>query len=228
LTELSKGNSLYSCMQDISFSIFTNNKIQQISLQDLLKNKRVLICSATRNGESVSNGYFTYLRDLESQYKELYNIDVYVIVANKLSLAGAIVRRANVTLYDTNKSFIQYLATKYNKTLDIDILFHTWNYQVLFNNGEIEQFYEQPTENCMKYVLEHTWRTQPAEFNGWFVWKLKNQQPEYLESDELFHRRRLGTFENNIKIGKALFYYKLWPNTELDQYLLDTSSNIVV
>lgn len=218
-----------NCIQseNINFSIFRDNKLQKISLWDLLSRKQVLICSLPRVGENIVALYSDYVREISARYEELYDIKTYFIKVRLLSIAPShralsspFKKQSPKSLHDTNKDFTRYLASQVNNKLDISTLSYIWGYQVLFNNRKIEKFYEQPTENCMKQAIKFIYK------NPQLLSRLRardNLTAAYLapDSDKIFQRRRLGKFENDIRYGQTLYFHNLWPNTDLDQYLLD-------
>jgi peroxiredoxin len=210
---------------DISFSIYQNNDLQKITLQDLAKNKRVLICSAVRITQFVTH---LYLKELVKQlpfYKANGIDEVYIVTSNGGPFA--LVRYEKMfpeiaTLLDEDIEFVSWIKEQVNKTTpDIDTLSKYWSYQVLLNNGQVEQFYEQPTENYVKHVIKAGYKPN-LTFQKFFI----------TEGDEVgLHRPTLTREEQNYLIMDGdrctpleFMYFNLCPNTKLNQYLLDTAT----
>jgi peroxiredoxin len=217
-------DSFNSSMEDISFSIYRNQEIQKITLQDLAKNKRVLICSVVRTLMHVTD---LYIKELISQipyYKANGVDDVYIIA----SVGGTfgLVRFEKVfpeilALLDEDTKFVSWIKESVNKTTpDLDLLSKYWSYQVLLNNGEIEQFYEQPTENYIRHLIKAGHKPN-LTYQKFFI----------TEGDAVgLHRPTLTKEEQNYLIMDSnrcspleFMYFNLCPNTKLNQYLLDTA-----
>ena len=94
------------------------------------------------------------------------------------------------------------------------------SYQVLLNNGEIEHFQDQPTENYVKHLIKAGHKLN-LEYQKFFI----------TEGDEVgLHRPTLTKEEQNfLSSGDRctpleFMYFNLCPNTKLNQYLLDTAT----
>ena len=217
-------------MKNISFSIFKDNSIQTISSQDLLTNKRVLICSAVRAAESLTHSYIGSIVEQQQLYKN-YGIDEICLVysiGGVFSIARAIKHYNSLTaLHDVDQSFLKYMAQINNKTESIKTLADSWSYQALFNNGKLEFFVEQPTTNNIKHLISYLLQHKDVD-GGRLLWEFKNSQTEYLDSKNewLFNRQILSWYEREIPVGKLIFYYNLWPNTQLEKYLVDATVTI--
>jgi peroxiredoxin len=142
---------------NLRFSIYKNNKIQQITYQDLFTNRRVLICSAVRPWQLITNQYIEYLIEEAVQYKTQNIDEVYIVNSSDglfvLAQFDKIYPQIPA-LYDSNCDFVSYLKETQNKQQDLDKLSKYWSYQVLINNGQIEKFYEQPTEKYVKNIID--------------------------------------------------------------------------
>ena len=211
-------------MKNISFSIFQDNKLQQLSLQDLLNaNERVLICSTPHCFSSVIIEYQSYLSKVGELYKKLYDIKMYTTRVHVLSLAHTINTENFTILNDSNKDFIKYLANIYNKTDDIRsldgvrLLSWRWFYQALFVNGKLEQFYDQPTDNYVKHATKFIYKDKIL------VNTIQNSKDVYFskDSDLRFRKHKYSRIEHTPEYGQKLLLHNLWHNTKLEQYLLD-------
>lgn len=213
-------------MKDFSFSILKNNEVQQITFRDLALNKRVLVCSVARMVTHVSDLYIQQLDKQIPIYKQ-NGIDEVYLIDSSYGL-WSLVRFEKlypklIMLADINNQFVEWVSNKVNKTTQtIDDLSKYWSYQVLLNNGEVEQFYEQPTENYIRHLIKAGHKPN-----------LKYQKFFITEGDQLaLHRPQLSREEQNtfghLPIDGArctpleFMYFNLCPNTKLNQYLLDT------
>jgi hypothetical protein len=208
---------------NIVFSTYKNNKLHEVTAQDLFSNRRVLICSIVRPRENLSNLYVKHLLEMKQFYLKNGIDDVYLVNSawGKIILArwDKLFPDA-VGLYDNDANFVKALTAHIPKQQDIDTLSKYWSYQVLLNNGNIEKFYEQPTEKYVKNIVESGFKIH-----------LGNHKFFALEDDDvLLHRPTLRKEEQNFEqiniddrnlVTGAIMYYKLWPNYPLQDYLVD-------
>jgi len=205
-------------MEDINFSIYKDSSIQTISCQDLLKNKQVLICSVTRQHEMLTLYYIKHLVEQQEKFK----IDICVLFPSGSNFSLARIDRlypSILALVDNNNRFAEYLSSYCNKPTGFSHKF--WNYQVLFNNVTIEQFYEQPTENQTKELLKA--KRDDTEF----MRKFRNFYISKSEQ-EIFDKIKLLNPEQYYDCGGQIFYYNLWPKVQLEKYLLDKQVDTAV
>ena len=213
-------------MEDICFSIYRNKEIQKITLQDLASNKRVLICSAVRIIMHLTDQYIKHIEEQIPYYKDNGIDEVYIVNSDSGLFALARFDRnfPNLpVLADTDQQFVKWVSESVNKTTPaLDKLSRYWNYQVLLNDGKIEQWYEQPTENYVKHVIKAGYKPN-IHYQKFFL----------TESNEVaLYRPTLTKQEQNFtddtKVGDRctpmeFMYFNLCPNVKLNQYLLDTS-----
>jgi len=215
-------------MKDFSFSILKNNEVQQITFQDLALNKRVLVCSVVRMHTHVSDLYVKELIKQVPMYKQQGIDEVYLINSSHglYILAKFDKLFPEITmLADTDNQFVTWISSAVNKTTQtLDNLSRYWSYQVLLNNGNIEQFYEQPTENYIRHLIKAGYKPN-----------LEHQKFFITEGDQFgLHRPHLTREEQNT-FGHIPFdgarctplefmYFNLCPNTKLNAYLLDTQA----
>jgi len=205
---------------NIVFSKYTDNKLIDITAQDLFSNRRILICSVVRPRENLDQKYADYIQSLIPFYKQHGVDDVYLInsSAGKFGLVRLEKNHPQITsLYDNNADFVRVLATQLNKKPTVDILSKYWSYQILVNNGKVEQFYEQPTENYIKHIIDAGYKID-----------LGNHKFFALEGDRALHRPSLRVEEQQFEhinieqkhlITGAIMYFNLWPNNLLYNYL---------
>ena len=201
-------------MQNICFSILENDTVKTVTYQDLFRDKRILVCSSLRHIDSLEYRYVnTYLKPQRDLYKKYGIDDVYIVysIGGSFALATYEVNCPGIKcLYDADLSFVTYLSQLLNKTQSINTLASYWTYQVLLNNGELEQFYEQPTENHFDNLI-----------TAGYSELVKNNAYLTKENEHLIFNRPSLNFgrEQTYEVGGKLFYYNVWPNTKLDSYL---------
>lgn len=202
-------------MKDINLSVFQNGSVQNKTLQDFLGNQQVLICSITRSAEPLTYRYIEYLKELETTH----NIKVILLLSSGglITLPRLELLFPGTIVYDKDKQFVTQLAEQQHKTNTIDWLSKLWSYQALFNNGELVALYEQPTENHVRNLI----KTKNPEILEMVKLHWKN-----LDENKHFSRLQLTKEENRVDFGRTIFYYNLWPNKKLEQYLVDTSTVI--
>lgn len=231
-------DSFNSSMEDIVFSIYKSNKVQQLTFQDLALKKRVLICSAVRITQHISD---LYIRELIKQipvYKQ-HGIDEVYIINSSYGL-HALARLDKMfpgieVLADVDNKFVKWLGTKVEKTSpDLDVLSKYWSYQVLLNNGTVEKFYEQPTESYMKHLIKAGFK--PSTEQQLFLKKgeqtvlfrpvLKiSEQRDLTTPTDRNAKKILGTdipYPYHECTPLEFMYFNLCPNKKLNEYLLDT------
>ena len=206
-----------------SFTVYRNQRLQTITYQDLFANRRVLICSVTRPLTDLGRQYIQHLIQKKHYYADHGVDDVYIINSadGKFVLARFEANHPElVALYDNDGKFVEYLKEKMNKQQSLNVLLRYWSYQALISDGELEKFYEQPTEKYIKNIVESGYKLNMGNH------KLYATQPESV----MLHRPQLRApeqyyEESNISdknlVTGAVLYYKLWPNKALESYLID-------
>jgi peroxiredoxin len=222
-------------MEDISFSIYHNNKIQTITLQDLALNKRVLICSAVRITQHWCDHYIKHVISQIPYYKQ-HGIDEVYIVNSDSGLYGLARFDTHFpqlpVLSDTNGDFVTWVSELVNKTTpDLDTLSKYWSYQILLNNGQLEQFYEQPTENYIINLIKAGFK--PSKKMQEFFIK-EGEQVALFRANPSAKEQKFVTPDPRSEYpyhecnSFELMYFNLYPNKKLNQYLLDTNKQTSV
>ena len=132
----------------MEISVFQNNQIVRLQLENILLNKRILLCSVCRPAEVLTTKYVGYLETLGSKFLKQGLDAIYLIDScNGLFSLCRLEKLSNnlLGMHDHNKEVISWLAKYINKKQTLDQLALIWSYQVLINNGTIEKFYDQPT-----------------------------------------------------------------------------------
>ena len=210
-----------SLEHNILFTVYKNNKLHKVDFQDLLENKRVLICSVVRPRENLAFQYVEHIIDQLPYYKSLGIDDVYIVnsIDGLYTLARWDKSYSNITgLYDEDGNLVKWLAKQQQKKTDIDTLRKYWSYQVLINNGQVEQFYEQPTDHHVKDIIESGYKLHLGNHKIFAVEKEQYafHRPNLRMEEQRFEQVNID--ERNLVTG-AVFYYKLWPNYPLHDYL---------
>lgn len=204
-------------MEDININLFEGNDIVTLRLDDVLKDKRVLICSIQFPHTKITHLYLKHLSECYELYKK-YQIDQIFIIDShndfwSLAVVNAFFPKLKIIL-DYDKKFISFLKNKFDKKESIFFLSKNWSYQLLLNNLNIEQFYEQPTEdrikNIKKWLMKNSKNFISKKLN---IELIKNclSESEYLTFNT---RSARSNFHNKI-----FFYHDLWPNKKLEEYL---------
>jgi hypothetical protein len=197
-------------MEDICFSIYQDNTLQKTTLQDLLKNKQVLFCSATRAGQALFSKYAVYLKELQ----EKCNIEIVVVAAssNLITLAYLTKNFPFIkSVYDTEFQFTKWMSEQYNQSRPVDVLAKFWNYQILFSDGKPDKFYQSPTTNHVRNLINAGHSNTLKKYKDYVT----------VPNEQAFYCLTLQQHEKNYEHGGYVFYQNIWPNSDLEEYLLD-------
>lgn len=196
-------------MKNINIQLFEGNDIVTLKSDDLFKNKRVLICSIHYPHTKVTHLYLRHLSECYEIYKRNQVDEIYVIDSHddywSLAVVGSFFPKLKIIL-DHDKQFISFLKDKFEKEEDTEFLSKNWIYQILSNNLKIEQFYDQPTKNRMDNFKE--WLKENPERLD-----IKFNKDYMIKPEELTFNTRSNS--NNT----IFFYYNIWPNKKLEEYL---------
>jgi hypothetical protein len=204
-------------MEDININLFEGNDIVTLKLNDVLKDKRVLICSIQFPHTKITHLYLKHLSECYELYKK-YEIDQIFIIDShndfwSLAVIDSFFPKLKVIL-DYDKKFISFLKNKFNKKESVLFLSKNWSYQLLLNNLNIEQFYEQPTEDRIngirRWLIKNSKNFINKKLNIELI-KTCLDQPEYLT----FNTRN----SRSNYYNKIFFYHDIWPNKKLEEYL---------
>jgi len=210
-------------MENIVFSFYQDKKIQQITCRDLLRNKRVLVCSITRPFDRIATQYSEYLATKLAFYANSGIDAVYFVNSTHglyyLSVYPIRVDGSKIDLLvDPSKTWVAYAKQLFSKSQDVDFLSKFWNYQVLFNNGEIEHFTESSLDDPLR---EATKFINPKEIK-WVAKEYITEDPKLV----VWRPSLLMTSQKQIPVFQAIYYQNVWPNPKLDKYLVDTNTAI--
>jgi len=141
-------------------------------------------------------------------YRNLGVDQVYLLIndskINSLWLANFAGRLP--ILGDCGLEFTHELAQQYQLSHhDSEFLSQYWNYQALIQDGKIEQFYQQPVDNIIKQFVRDTKDLHTA--------RRVQAQEKSLYTPLVFR------VESDVT--QKIFYYRLHPNVELKQYLIE-------
>jgi len=229
-------------MEDISFSVYLNNKLQNITFQDLASKRRVLICSVARAYQHLTTVYINRIIDQLPFYYNNGIDEVYLVFSS-----GGVFPLARIDkvfpgitgLADIDQTFVTHMRNYAKKTTEsLDYLAQFWSYQALFNDGVLEQFYEQPTENYMKHLLKaglkpnDTMRHLLATEGDKFVLQrhLVSRFEQFTDDKNLpnYEHRDEKKYPFHKCTPLEFMYFNLCPNKKLNEYLVDTRQQSVV
>jgi peroxiredoxin len=212
-------------MENINFSYFDSQNFNKVNIEDLLRNKKVLLISFTRPFESLTIKYAEYLESKLELYKQSVD-EIYFVnfTHGNIFLAGY----SNRTLFNkipllyNDGSLIEYLRTTTNRTSrDVTFLKTYWNFHAIFDNGKLVFFNDSPIEDTVKAAVKkdpevfkksrhtHRYITENPNLVLWVPSLLLNSNPVGYELEAL----------------KLLYYNTIWPSTGLDDYLLGKNTD---
>ena len=217
-------------MEDITFKILKDNELVSVDSSEIFLNKRVLLCSITAPHQIGPVHYLKHLEECQKKYKK-YGIDnVYITNASHLFDNKWLIAYVNsffpelIPIVDYEGKFNNYLKKNLN-------LYKEYNqYQILINNGEIENVYTTEEEDfvgyteyfkLLTYIEKNIEKISKIEIKKY---KSKKQDILTLGANMLIsslkNKNKTRTDADlQIVIAKAFFYNSLWPNTKLEKYL---------
>jgi peroxiredoxin len=206
---------------NIVFSAYRNNKLHNVTAQSLFSNRRVLICSVVRPRENLDHLYINHLIETIPYYKKHGIDDVYIVNSSSGRIVLARWEKNHpgiVGLYDNNADFVKELMVKIGKRQDLDTLSKYWSYQVLLNNGVVEKFYEQPTDNYIKNIIESGYKLHLGNHKFFALAgnDISLHRPSLRQEEQNFE---MVNIEEKLLVTGAVLYYNLWPNYPLHNYL---------
>lgn len=212
-------------MKNIILKTWKNDSIVKTPVEELFQNKRILICSIHLPHNKLTHAYLKELTTCQIKYKD-YGIEkIYIIDSYEdlwsIPVLNSFFPEFEIIL-DNDKQFVSYLKEEFKKQQTIEFLSKNWSYQLLLNNCEIEKFYEQPTENRLNDLKKH------LMYQHYLNSKNKSDKIPpfttdmyYISSNFLKNNEELiFNSRNNAGINrKTIWYYNLWPNLKLENYL---------
>lgn len=214
-------------IEDIKFKRLSNDQVITSRLGDLLSDKRVLFCSISFPHSKLTHSYLKHLVKCQERYRE-YGIDKICVIDSHNDPWSLLVVQSffpELTIFlDQDKMLINLLKETFSKSQTIDFLIDNWKYQLLLNDMKIESFYQQPTENRAEALKKYLMRQQFSKLK-------KNKRetfpgfslPAFLkQSEELIFNSidAIGSQSITARLPKkTIFYYNIWPNLELENYL---------
>lgn len=210
-------------MKNIILNTWEENSIVSASIEKLFKNKRILICSIHLPHNKLTHSYLKELSTCQKKYKK-YGIEkIYIIDSYNdlwsIPVIDSFFPDLTIVL-DNNKQFLNYLKKKFEKQQSIDFLSKNWSYQLLLNDCKVEQFYEQPTERRLDDLRSYLMREHYSKIKN-----SKNRMPFTMPTFLTHEENLIFNSRNNAGLNrKTIWYYNLWPNTKLKEYLENTNN----
>lgn len=210
-------------MKNIILKTWKENSIAATSVEEIFKDRRVLICSIHLPHNKLTHAYLKELTACQLRYKKygiekIYAVDSYED-SWSIPVIDSFFPELTIVL-DHDMELLKYLKREFRKQQSIDFLSKNWSYQLLLNDCKIEQFYEQPTERRLDELKDYLMREHYSKIKN-----TKNRipftMPKFLTHEEnlIFNSR------NNAGLNrKTIWYYNLWPNTKLKEYLENTNN----
>jgi len=219
-------------MKDISFKTYQNDILAESSAEALFNNKKVLVCSIIQTmGKGLANLYLQHLADNKKKYNSLGIDEIYVVNSSEqiwlLPKVSAFFPEL-IPLFDYEKKFIRYIEKEYSAH---DIDFNYVPYQLLINNGIVEKMYTTTSKNFVCYnlykkLLSYA-KNNLSKISTVNLKKYKSLRQQILveginhyvsslkDKDQKYYDYR----DLEYAFDRAFFYYDIWPNTSLQEYL---------
>lgn len=215
-------------MERIHFRTLQNGEVSVLPFEDLFFGKRILFCSTESSRLRIMHHYYKHLSRCVRKY-ELQGIDKICVVDScddNWTLATISTWFPSlVPLVDNEKSFLNHIRKQLKKSQSIDFLSKNWIYQILIDNGEIEFFTEESTEDRFQHLKKN--------FSKIPFHKLKkyNDKKNMLlhRLPALLRQRDEMIFQSKSTIpslyAKYIFYGTVWPNVKLEEHLKNNKKN---
>ena len=227
-------------MKDISFKTYQNDILTESSAKTLFNNKKVLVCSIIQTmGKGVANLYLQHLVDIRKKYNSLGIDEIYVVNSSDqiwlLPKVSAFFPEL-IPLFDHEKKFIRYIEKKFIRYIEkeysaYDINFNSVPYQLLITNGIVEKMYTTTSKNFVCYnlykkLLSYA-KNNLSKISTVNLKKYKSLRQQILveginhyvsslkDKDQKYYDYR----DIEYAFDRAFFYYDVWPNTSLQEYL---------
>jgi peroxiredoxin len=219
-------------MKDISFKTYQNNILAESNAKTLFNNKKVLVCSIMPiSGKGVADLYLKHLADNKKKYNSLGIDEIYVVNSSDhiwlLPKVSAFFPEL-IPLFDYEKKFIRYIEKKYSA---YNINFNCVPYQLLITNGIVEKMYTSTSKNFVCYnlykkLLSYA-RNNLSKISTVNLKKYKSLRQQILieginryvsslrDKDQKYYDYK----DIEYAFDRAFFYYDIWPNTSLQEYL---------
>ena len=188
------------------FELYDKNCFSTTSWHDLFAGRRVLVCSLTRSPQVFLQDYVRNLSVYAEMYYSIGIDQVYLITTSGLACMGQSSKISTLpVLGDIDQEFTKYLNAQINNN-NHNALFLTrfWNYQVLINDGEIEQITQQPLDNYLVTMLKETKNVRLVRDLG-------------LKNDTLIWTPTF--LSRTINAARDVYYFRLHPNIALKKHL---------
>jgi len=219
-------------MKDISFKTYQNDILTESTAKTLFNNKKVLVCSIIQTmGKGVANLYLQHLADIRKKYNSLGIDEIYVVnSSDQIWLLPKVLAffPELIPLFDHEKKFIRYIEKEYS-AYNID--FNYVPYQLLITNGIVEKMYTTTSKNfvcydlyrkLLSYVKNNLSKVATVNLKKYkslrqqilveginhYVSSLKDKDQKYYDYRDI-----------EYAFDRAFFYYDVWPNTSLQEYL---------
>ena len=190
--------------------------LQPKRLSELIQHDLTLIVSTANT--YVEMEYLRYIKQLQDKY----NLQVILIDATGDQIFHMVIKQYHptfITLSDKKQEWLKQLAQMQNITKPIQELSRVWRYQVLVKNGQFVKMWDQPVENQMENFLKNreavkTFIKAKGVFGLEKFKKMQSNDKSFWEPTTSGGRFEDG--EDSYFILKSLYYYNIWPNSDLE------------
>jgi len=223
-------------MMDFEFLYLDNEKIVKTTFQNISSNRRILICSLTRPHEIIADNYAGYLQSKIDFFQQHGIDDVYFVDTRigkfLLHQYKNRIKQSSIPLLTTSQEFIEYLRDQRSLTeKSLDFLSTFWNFQALFDNGELVHFTDSSVTNPVKDAIKTNPGFMKAKmFNEFIDGKDRTDKgKQYKQANFLTEKPELVLWIPILRyiewdVAELLFYNHVWPNTSLDKYLIENKT----
>ena len=177
--------------------------------------KRILIANVNHTYERAIHHYCEYLLSLTEQFHK-----IFLLITKEDKWQATSISTYYPTsdvILDRDNMFFKKMASTYKNGHDLEKLFKKWNFQIVIENNQIQQFYDIPVDNRFKFVKEQLkhgdLKTLLKEHGNGTLFYL--QKIFQLDETSLLESSRPKAILKPI-FCKLFLYPGLWPNKNIE------------
>jgi hypothetical protein len=203
---------------DSLYRLQSNKQVAVDPIKFTTPGKLTLLANVRRAHQLTTHKYCDYLLGLKDRFNQvavlIHNDSLWSAESIRIHYPGLEV------LLDRDNKLLKILAghSQFAKEHPTNLLIKRWNFQIVFNGNNIDQFYEVPIDYRWHYVRNNLTREnikQLINAHGHYGVKLLNKF--FNQSDQfILDNNQFGEIRHMY--AQLLFYPGLWPNEKIELY----------
>lgn len=209
------------CFLDVSFTAIDDGNFVKVKGGEIFSGKKILVCSMPRYLEPLDHLYIKYLREIKDRYQDQFDQLILLNSNHIFALASFDNQWPDLSGYfDHDQEFIKLLSKKIGKNEPVDTLARRWKYQTLIKDGKVEFFIDHPVNDYIGRLGEKF--KSDAEFKQLLSSdnpQVKSELKRIFQNPQLFINKNNYGYVHEKILSQKLFYFDLWPATDLTDHL---------